>query len=207
MSMSMSIQERMALQASLARNSHKVTPPAATAASASLSTAQRIARQGATARNDSATLVGLPPEPVAVHGLSAAERIAKQAMVAKEDSMRVGHGAGNALSDVQMRQLRSEYEAWLAQNMPELEGMEPMFFKPVDKESDEKTSLAHDVNGVSTAEGEMVMPAGESVPVGGLPYQATPVVTTPRVRSRRRTKAGKEDAAPVESGATEPAAG
>lgn len=161
--MSMSIQERIAFQLAMAKQSHKVTPPA------------------------SAARTSGNPKTVSV-----AERIAMQMAIVKDDRARAGNRGGNTLDSGMMDKLKAEYQEWLKN--AELDMGETMFFVPKDRPAEETTDVAAQVNGVSTAEGEMIMAAEESQPVASMPYQATPTVTVPRQSRSRRRKSSTGDA-------------
>lgn len=215
--MGMSIAERMAMQARAAAASHqapvksvtksatvsaaqrmarqatvtKTAPPAPKAAPASVSAAQRIARQASIARQESVSTAAVPPPPAAAPApsMSAAERIQKQAIA--------GVAQKNGDTKVEVNQdiiekLKAQYKVFLKKLEAELAKEGPMYFVPK-AESTEATP----VNGVSTAEGEMVIEAKASEPVTGMPYQATPVISTVEAKPepkkaprqiRRRTK-------------------
>lgn len=161
--MSMSIQERIAFQLAMAKQSHKVTPTASAVASGN-------------------------PQTVSV-----AERIAMQMAIVKDDRARAGNRGGNTLDSGMLEKLKSEYQEWLKN--AELDMGENMFFVPKDRPAEETPDVADQVNGVSTAEGEMIMAAEESQPVASMPYQATPTVMAPRQsRSRRRKSSADDDA-------------
>ena len=199
--MSMSIQERMALQAGLARQSHKVSPQPSGSPQASLSAAQRIAKQSAVTKGDAAAVrsIAPPPSRPAQPTMSVADRIARQSQVAKEQAMANGRSPGNTLDNTALQQLKAEYEAWLKENASMFEGLDPMYFVPKDVPEETKEAVADKVNGVSTTEGEMVITAEPSEQVGGMPYQATPVITpTPRTRRRRSTQKAESTETPTE---------
>lgn len=216
--MGMSIAERMAMQARAAVASHqapmksvtksatvsaaqrmakqatvtKAAPPAPKAAPASVSAAQRIARQASIARQESVSTAAVPPPPPAAApapSMSAAERIQKQAIAAV--AQKNGDTKVEVNKDI-IEKLKAQYKVFLKKLEAELAKEGPMYFVPK-AESTEVTP----VNGVSTAEGEMVIEAKASEPVTGMPYQATPVISTAEAKPepkkaprqiRRRTK-------------------
>lgn len=183
---SVSAAQRMAKQATVT----KAAPPAPKAAPAAVSAAQRIARQASIAKQDNAATAAVPPPPATTPSptMSAAERIQKQAITATVQKN--GETKAEVNKDI-IEKLRAEYKVFLKKLEAELAKEGPMYFIP-------KTDApkATPVNGVSTAEGEMVIEAKASEPVPGMPYQATPVIVTetkvepkkaPR-QIRRRTK-------------------
>ena len=92
---------------------------------------------------------------------------------------------------------RAQYQDFLAK----LETMDfgEMFFgakpaEPVDTDAAEP-------NGISTAEGEAVLPAAEQVQVNT--YQATPVIAPARARRKRKAEAAKAEEKPAEEPAAE----
>ena len=221
--MSMSISERMAMQARAAAASH-VRPapaprPAATVSEASrlarqasvasadsarsgvqqsqgdrvavMSAAERIARQGAVAQQNriDAARMPLPPEPKAAATMSAEERIRKQAIVAAAQKNIDGKAS---VTDRVLADIRARYQVFLANLDKELSTMDPLFFMPNPAPEEKVEEVADKVNGISTAEGEMVVEAEPSEPVPGMPFQATPVITTGPKRKPRRKKAADE---------------
>lgn len=173
-SVSVSAAQRAAMQANAAKSSAmaKGTPPAPTATPAAVSAAQRMARQANISKQATAATAAsaTPPESKPTATMSAAERIRKQAIVATVQKR--GETKAEVNKDV-IDKLRSEYKVFLKKLEAELAKEGPMFFKAKDELPEELP-----VNGVSTAEGEMVMEAKASEPVGGMPYQATPVIVT-----------------------------
>ena len=186
-SATVSAAQRMAKQATVT----KAAPPAPKATPASGSAAQRIARQASIARQDSVSTAAVPPPPAATPApsMSAAERIQKQAIAAI--AQKNGDTKVEVNKDI-IEKLKAQYKVFLKKLEAELAKEGPMYF--VQKtESPEATP----VNGVSTAEGEMVIEAKASEPVTGMPYQVTPVISTAETKPepkkaprqiRRRTK-------------------
>ena len=217
--MSISIQQRMALQARKSAASRKVNPqpvvkspvaigvaqrmaqqasiakPAAPAPqasnAASMSATERIAKQAGVAKADSerAKHTAPPPSAPSTTTISAAERIARQVATASRQSAAVKASAGN--QEV-VNMYRKQYEQFLKNLDKMLAENGPMFFTAPASAPEAEAK----VNGVSTAEGEMVIPAAPAEPVGNLPYQATPVITPAPAkrppRAPRRKKAGTE---------------
>jgi len=193
---------RAAKQANVAKadgnRSTKGTPPEAKNPAATMSAAQRIARQGTVAKQNSAALANVPPPPEtkAAPTMSANDRIQKQAIVAAAQK----HGSVKAdVNEQVLAQIRAKYKVFLANLEKELAKMGPMFFTPTDKPAaapaaapavaavEKSEEVADKVNGIATAEGEMVIEAQPSEPVPGMPFQATPVITTvPKHRARRK---------------------
>lgn len=130
-----------------------------------------------------------PPAATPAPSMSAAERIQKQAIAAI--AQKNGDTKVEVNKDI-IEKLKAQYKVFLKKLEAELAKEGPMYF--VQKtESPEATP----VNGVSTAEGEMVIEAKASEPVTGMPYQATPVISTAEAKPepkkaprqiRRRTK-------------------
>ena len=217
--MSISIQQRMALQARKSAASRKVKPQPVTKPSETISVAQRMAQQASVAKPAA-------PAPQASNAvsMSAAERMAKQAGVAKSDSERVKHTApppsapatttisaaeriarqvatvsqqsaavkASAGNQAVVNMYRKQYEEFM-KNLDKIVAENgPMFFTAPASAPEAEAK----VNGVSTAEGEMVIPAAPAEPVGNLPYQATPVITPAPAkrppRAPRRKKAVTE---------------
>ena len=167
-------------------------PPEATATSSSMGAAQRIARQGNVAKQNSAAAARMapPPEPAATVTMSAAERIRKQAIVA------VAQKAGTNRAEVNeqvLADIRAKYAVFLAEIEKEMSTMGPMYFVPNQATEAKAEEVADKVNGISTAEGEMVVEAQPSEPVPNMPYQATPVIETRR--KPRRKKASETETA------------
>ena len=97
-------------------------------------------------------------------------------------------------------QLYREFKSFFPENrvMAELSGSGPMFFVPKEPPLKSEPAVETKVNGISTAEGEMVVEAQPSAQVGSMPYQATPVITeTPK--PARRTRKKKVEEAPAET--------
>ena len=189
---------RAARQANVAtadsNRSTKGTPPEAAKPAATMSAAQRIARQGTVAKQNSAALANVPPPPEtkAAPTMSVAERIRNQALVAAAQKC----GTTKATVDGQvLAQIRAKYTVFLTNIETEISNMEPMFFTPTASPAAEKSEeVADKVNGIATAEGEMVIEAQPSEPVPGMSFQATPVITTAPKRRARRKKTDTETA-------------
>ena len=167
-----------------------------------VSMSQRIARQGTVCRQDSARVSKIAPPPAeqVKPSMSAADRIQKQAVVASAQK----HGNTKVeVNDDFLKKLRAEYAVYVKNLMAELEKSGPLYFVPENKEPEKvEPAVVDNVNGVSTAEGEMVMVAEPSEPVPGMPFQATPVITTPEAKRSAR-KSRKKAAVQEESASAE----
>lgn len=196
---------RAAKQANVAtadsNRSTKGNPLEAKKPAATMSASQRIARQGTVAKQNSAALANVPPPPEtkAAPTMSVAERIRNQALVAAAQKC----GTTNATVDGQvLAQIRAKYKVFLTNIETEISNMGPMFFTPTANPADAPAAVAAEkseevadkVNGIATAEGEMVIEAQPSEPVPGMPFQATPVITTAPKRRARRKKTDTETA-------------
>lgn len=196
---------RAAKQANVAKadgnRSTKGTPPEAKNPAATMSAAQRIARQGTVARQNSAARANVPPPPETKSAptMSANDCIQKQALAAA--AQKCGSVKAEANEQV-LAQIRAKYNVFMANLEKELAKMGPMFFTPTAKPAaapavaavEKSEEVADKVNGVATAEGEMVIEAQPSEPVPGMPFQATPVITTVPKRRTRRKKPDTETA-------------
>lgn len=192
--MSMTIQERMAMQARMAKASSKPAPQAAPSpAPAGISVAERIARQNAAAAAEAARRpkIAPPPDERREGGVSVAERIAMQSMAAAQQQK---SREANMSSDEVISAIRSRYQDFL-KNLESLD-MGDLFFGVKPSEPADASEAAP--NGISTAEGEAVLPAAEQVAVGNI--QVTPVIPPRRKRAHRRT-----EKAETEKPAEEPA--
>lgn len=190
--MGMSIAERMARQARAAAATH-VNQVAAPRAASTVSAAQRIARQGAVVKETAVSLSGLqpPPDRGAAPSMSAAERISKQAIVAA--AQRSGGGNTN-INERVIADLRKKYEAFLAKLDAEMESAGPLFFVPGNTTEEKPAEVTDQVNGISTAEGEMVVEAQPSEPVPNMPFQANPLISGGTKKSRRKKASTEENA-------------
>lgn len=194
--MSMTIQERIALQARMAQAGRKSTPKPASPAPAPMSVAQRIAQQTATARAVAAARPKItpPPDHIESAGISAAERIAMQTAAVAQAKNKINSGMA---SEEVIAMYRAQYQDFLAK----LETMDfgEMFFGA--KPAEPVDAGAAEPNGISTAEGEAVLPAAEQVQVNT--YQATPVIAPARARRKRKAEAAKAEEKPAEEPAAE----
>lgn len=196
---------RAAKQASVAKSDSNRggngAPPEAKKPVAAMSAAQRIARQGTVARQNSAASANVPPPPVSnpAPTMSAAERIQNQALVASAQK----RGTTKAeVTEKVLAEIKAKYKVFLANIDKELAKLGPMYFVPTAKpaaapaaaQAAKVEAVADKVNGISTAEGEMVVEAQPSEPVPGMPFQATPVITPAPKRKARRKKADTETA-------------
>ena len=196
---------RAAMQASVAKadsnRGGNAAPPEAKKPVAAMSAAQRIARQGTVARQNSAASANVPPPPASnpAPTMSAAERIQNQALVASAQK----RGATKAeVTEKVLADIKAKYKVFLANIDKELAKLGPMYFVPTAKpaaapaaaQAAKVEAVADKVNGISTAEGEMVVEAQPSEPVPGMPFQATPVITPAPKRKARRKKADTETA-------------
>ena len=196
---------RAAKQASVAKSDSNRggngAPPEAKKPVAAMSAAQRIARQGTVARQNSAASANVPPPPASnpAPTMSAAERIQNQALVASAQK----RGTTKAeVTEKVLAEIKAKYKVFLANIDKELAKLGPMYFVPTAKpaaapaaaQAAKVEEVADKVNGISTAEGEMVVEAQPSEPVPGMPFQATPVITPAPKRKVRRKKADKETA-------------
>ena len=195
--MSMTIQERMAMQARMAKASSKPAPQAAPSpAPAGISVAERIARQNAAAAAEAARRpkIAPPPDERREGGVSVAERIAMQSMAAAQQQK---SREANMSSDEVISAIRSRYQDFL-KNLESLD-MGDLFFGAKPSEPSDASEAAP--NGISTAEGEAVLPAAEQVQVNT--YQATPVIAPARARRKRKAEAVKAEEKPAEEPAAE----
>lgn len=196
---------RAAKQASVAKSDSNRggngAPPEAKKPVAAMSAAQRIARQGTVARQNSAASANVPPPPASnpAPTMSAAERIQNQALVASAQK----RGTTKAeVTEKVLAEIKAKYKVFLANIDKELAKLGPMYFVPTAKpavapaaaQAAKVEAVADKVNGISTAEGEMVVEAQPSEPVPGMPFQATPVITPAPKRKARRKKADTETA-------------
>ena len=196
---------RAAKQASVAKSDSNRggngAPPEAKKPVAAMSAAQRIARQGTVARQNSAASANVPPPPASnpAPTMSAAERIQNQALVASAQK----RGTTKAeVTEKVLAEIKAKYKVFLANIDKELAKLGPMYFVPTAKpaaapaaaQAAKVEAVADKVNGISTAEGEMVVEAQPSEPVPGMPFQATPVITPAPKRKSRRKKADTETA-------------
>ena len=196
---------RAAKQASVAKSDSNRggngAPPEAKKPVAAMSAAQRIARQGTVARQNSAASANVPPPPASnpAPTMSAAERIQNQALVASAQK----RGTTKAeVTEKVLAEIKAKYKVFLANIDKELAKLGPMYFVPTAKpaaapaaaQAAKVESVSDKVNGISTAEGEMVVEAQPSEPVPGMPFQATPVITPAPKRKSRRKKADTETA-------------
>lgn len=186
-----SVASRAAKQANVAKadsnHAGNGAPPEARKPVATMSAAQRIARQGTVARQNSDTASRVPPpaEAKPTASMSAAERIQKQAITASAQKR------GNIKTEVTQElldKIRAEYKVFAKGLLEELEKEGPLFFVAGNVGAKPKPAVAEAANGVSTAEGEMVIEAKPSEPVPGMPFQATPVITPAPKRRGRKTK-------------------
>jgi hypothetical protein len=195
---------RAAKQANVAKadsnRGGNAAPPEAKKPVAVMSAAQRIARQGTVARQNSAASANVPPPPASnpAPTMSAAERIQNQALVASAQK----RGTTKAeVTEKVLADIKAKYKVFLANIDKEIAKLGPMYFVPTAKPAaataaapavvavEKSEEVADKVNGISTAEGEMVIEAQPSEPVPGMPFQATPVITTvPKRRARRKKK-------------------
>ena len=182
--MALSISEILANQARKQAAASRVAPRNDTAKPAAKSAAQIMAEQQAKIAGAPAPKFTPPPEPVRRHKTVAEIMAEQQAKVAARDA-----GRAEPSANINLDRLKAEYADFVKNLMAEMDGMGPMFFVPGG--SPEKPEAAGKVNGVSTAEGEMVMDAQPSAQVGTMPYQATPTVSKPS--RRRRSKATAEE--------------
>lgn len=182
---------RAAKQANVAtadgNRSTKGTPPEAKKPAATMSAAQRIARQGSVAKQTSAALANVPPSPEtkAAPTMNASGRIQKQAIIAAAQKR------GNIKTEVTsalLEQIRGEYKVYAKNLLAELAKEGPLFFVPGTVQAKEAEDAINKVNGISTAEGEMVVEAKPSEPISGMPFQATPVITNVAKKKSRRKK-------------------
>lgn len=196
---------RAAKQASVAKSDSNRggngAPPEAKKPVAAMSAAQRIARQGTVARQNSAASANVPPPPTSnpTPTMSAAERIQNQALVASAQK----RGTTKAeVTEKVLAEIKAKYKVFLANIDKELAKLGPMYFVPTAKpaaapaaaQAAKVEEVADKVNGISTAEGEMVVEAQPSEPVPGMPFQATPVITPAPKRKVRRKKSDTETA-------------
>jgi hypothetical protein len=196
---------RAAKQASVAKSDSNRggngAPPEAKKPVAAMSAAQRIARQGTVARQNSAASANVPPPPASnpAPTMSAAERIQNQALVASAPK----RGTTKAeVTEKVLAEIKAKYKVFLANIDKELAKLGPMCFVPTAKpaaapaaaQAAKVEAVSDKVNGISTAEGEMVVEAQPSEPVPGMPFQATPVITPAPKRKSRRKKADTETA-------------
>lgn len=196
---------RAAKQASVAKSDSNRggngAPPEAKKPVAAMSAAQRIARQGTVARQNSAASANVPPPPASnpAPTMSAAERIQNQALVASAQK----RGTTKAeVTEKVLAEIKAKYKVFLANIDKELAKLGPMYFVPTAKpaaapaaaQAAKVEAVSDKVNGISTAEGEMVVEAQPSEPVPGMPFQATPVITPAPKRKSRRKKADTETA-------------
>lgn len=193
-----SVTNRAAKQANIAKaDSNRAghgAPPEARKPVSSMSAAQRIARQGTVAKQGSVAAAKVPPPPDTkpVATMSAADRIQKQAIVASAQKR------GDVKAEVNkdfLAKLKLEYAEFVKKLMAEMEKEGPLYFAGQTAPANKAEPVADKVNGISTAEGEMVVEAAPSEPVPGMPFQATPVITTPSKRKSRKKK--EADAATV----------
>lgn len=204
--MSMSIQERMAMQARLSAASHRppIPTPPRSAAPAS-SAAQRMAKQAAVAAQNKAAANSLPPppEPKSAPSMSAAERIQRQAITAAAQKGFNGKAEVNA----QVIDYWHKRYAAFQKNVAEKLALDPLYFEKFDaitglpldgagaetSETKEGAPVEPEapVVGVATAEGEVAITAPASEPVKDMPFQATPVIKPKRVATRKKKPAAK----------------
>lgn len=187
-----SVASRAAKQANVAKadsnHAGNGAPPEARKPVATMSAAQRIARQGTVARQNSDAASRVPPPPAEAKptaSMSAAERIQKQAITASAQKR------GNIKTEVTQElldKIRAEYKVFAKGLLEELEKEGPLFFVAGNVGAKPKPAVAEASNGVSTAEGEMVIEAKPSEPVPGMPFQATPVITPAHKRRGRKAK-------------------
>lgn len=191
---------RIAKQSNVARatsNGGKGAPPEPKKAPASMTAAQRMARQGSVSRQDSAKASNIAPPPPApkTATMSAADRIQKQAIVASAQK----HGEKKVeVNKDFLNKLKAEYAEYVKKLMAELDKEGPMFFTPKAEPPKAEPAVEEKVNGISTAEGEMVIEAEPSAQVPGMPFQATPVITAPEVKRAARKSRKKAESAPAE---------
>ena len=204
--MSMSIQERMAMQARLSAASHRPpipTPPKAAAPASSA--AQRMAKQAAVAAQNKAAANSLPPppEPKSAPSMSAAERIQRQAITAAAQKGFNGKAEVNA----QVIDYWHKRYAAFQKNVAEKLALDPLYFEKFDaitglpldgagaetSETKEGAPVEPEapVVGIATAEGEVAITAPASEPVKDMPFQATPVIKPKRVSTRKKKPAAK----------------
>lgn len=204
--MSMSIQERMALQARLSAASHRPPIPTPPKAAAPVSSAaQRMAKQAAVAAQNKAAANSLPPppEPKSAPSMSAAERIQRQAITAAAQKGFNGKAEVNA----QVIDYWHKRYADFQKNVAEKLALDPLYFEkfdaitglPLDGVSAETSETKEGapvepeapVVGIATAEGEVAITAPASEPVKDMPFQATPVIKPKRVATRKKKPAAK----------------
>ena len=168
-------------------------PPDAKTTGNSMGAMERIARQGSVARQNSAAAAHIAPPPAekTAATLSASERIHKQALTA------AAQARGSTKADVNeqvLADIRARYAVYLANIDKEIAASGPLYFVPGQPQGDTVETVADNANGISTAEGTMVMEAEPSEPVPNMPYQATPVIIPEQPKRKpRRKKADTAD--------------
>lgn len=168
------------------------TPPAAPAPKRSV--ADIMAAQQAKQAARPVSKYTPPPDPAPVKK-SVAEIMADQQT---KMEAKVGAKPASPSAGIDLNKLKSEYAIYVKNLMAELNSSGPMFFVPKDEPLKSEPAVETKVNGISTAEGEMVVEAQPSVQVGSMPYQATPVITETQ-KPARRTRKKKADEAPAET--------
>lgn len=197
--MAMSIAERMALQAKRMNAVHKANPAPKPAGStgAAMSTAERIRRQVA-----AKTAVPSPRSPAPAPGASAPrptltveQRIARSVAAKTAQASAVAGGLYGASNQEVIAKYKAEYEKFLAK----LENMDfgSMFFNPAAPAETQAApaEVAENANGISTAEGEVVVEAVQAEDAGRL--NEVPV-TVPEEKTARPKRARKVKASSAE---------
>ena len=194
--MAMSIAERMALQASRMKTASKVkpAPKPAPKTGAAMSAADRMRKQLALKTSvPSPRAVQQPPSAAAPSpSLSVAQRIAKSVAAKTQQATAVAGGIHGASNQEIIARYRAEYEKFLAT----LETMDfgAMFFNPAapaeTKEAPEE--VVSNANGISTAEGEVMVEAVQAEPAGRLNEVPVTVPEETPARPKRTRKAKAE---------------
>lgn len=182
--MSMSIQERMARQAKLVRNSHQAPLPDSPRAKA-ISAAQRMSRQSSVVAMAKRPVGGLPPDEVSpARSLTAAERLRKQT----ETIAAAAHGGKTQVDQNYISALKADMQEYLKKLYANIQAM------GIDTVATSQTDEVPDmpVNGISTPEGELVI-AAEPSSSTGMPFQATPVITRKPRKPKGSRKAKTSD--------------
>ena len=198
--MSMTIQERMALQMKIASASKPAPAPPPAPSPSAASASDRIRQQLETVQASKSQAPAIPPADTnGKPAVSAAERIARQVEITEAQKKEQARSATN---DAILAELMENYGKWQADMLEKIKSSDPEFYEKLMARKDINALMSkttdsppiHPVNGISTAEGEMLITAPPSQPIPGLPYQATPVIPTnpsPGTGGRRRTRSRK----------------
>ena len=200
--MAMSIAERMALQASRMKAATKVkpAPKPAPKTGAAMSAADRMRKQLAVKTSVPSPRAGQQPPSASAPkaSLTIAQRIAKSVSAKTQQANAATGGVHGASNQAVIAKYKTEYEKFLAK----LETMDfgAMFFNPAApaEKTEVPAEVAANVNGISTAEGEIVVEAVQAEPDGRVNEVPVTVPEEKPARPKRTRKAkAKQEAEPV----------